>query len=88
MYNQLCNQSKQHHHAIDRADEIMCHYRRVGGTVTRLVGKYVCTGYNMPCIVIYTHADGKCTIKKYNKVPKCYAQAVARAENDTYEPYY
>lgn len=88
MYNPLC---KQHHHAIDRADEIMCHYRHVGGTVTRLVGKYICTGYDMPCIVIYKRADGKCTIKKYAKVPKCYAQAVAQAENDTndtYEPYY
>lgn len=88
MYNPPCNQSNQYHPAIDRADEIMCHYRRVGGTVARLVGKYICTGYNMPCIVIYQRADGKCTVKKYAKVPKCYAQAVAQAENDTYEPYY
>ena len=87
MYNPLHNAHNQHH-TIDRADEIMCHYRRVGGNVTRLVGKYVCTGYNMPCIVIHRHADGKCIIKKYAKVPKCYAQAVAHAENDTYEPYY
>lgn len=87
MYNPLHNTHNQYH-AIDRADEIMCHYRRVGGTVTQLDGKYICTGYNMPCIVIYKRADGKCTIKKYAKVPKCYAQAVARAENDTYEPYY
>ena len=88
MCNPLCNPHNKHHSAIDRADEIMCHYRRVGGNVTRLVGKYICTGYNMPCTVIYQHADGKCTIKKYAKVPKCYAQAVAHAENDTYEPYY
>lgn len=87
MYNPLHNAHNQHH-TIDRADKIMCHYRRVGGTVTQLDGKYVCTGYNMPCIVIYKHADGKCNIKKYAKVPKCYAQAVAHAENDTYEPYY
>lgn len=42
----------------------------------------------MPCIVIYKRADGKCTIKKYAKVPKRYAQAVARAENDNYEQCY
>lgn len=87
MYNPLHN-AHNRYHTIDRADEIMCHYRRVGGTIAQLDGKYICTGYNMPCIVIYEHADGKCTIKKYAKVPKCYAKAVARAENDTYEPYY
>lgn len=88
MYNSLYNPHNQYHHVIERADKIICRYRRVGGTVTQLDGKYVCTGYNMPCIVIYKRADGRCTIKKYAKVPKCYAQAVARAENDTYKPYY
>lgn len=76
------------HHAIERADKIICRYRRVGGTVTQLDGRYICTGHNMPCIVIYKRADGKCTIKKYAKVPKRYAQAVARAENDNYEQCY
>ena len=87
MYNPLHNAHNQCH-TIDRADEIMCHYRRVGGTITRLDGKYICVAHNQPCVVIYMRANGKCTIKKYAKVPKCYAQDVARAENDTYEPYY
>lgn len=72
----------------DYVDKILCKYRHLGGYVTRDSGKYICAGYNMPCIVCYQVASGKYIIRKYDKVPKCYAQAVAQAENDTYEPYY
>lgn len=74
--------------SLDDADRIICGYRRIGGTVARQGDATVCTAYGEPCMVITVHGGGRCTVRRYPSVPKRYADAVARAEEDAYEPCY